>query len=166
MSQYEARISKNADGEFYALIVRIDRDGQASVIHGYKGRHFATMKAAKKSTDAYISKMYATNPARRIGTAHPKRKSEATKKTPTKRLVARRKRNTKAGYYPNPIDLHAEFLIMLHLALARFKKAKTHQQAHVSYLQGLIDGGTGTHILTSSEATDWYQQIQSGVNKK
>ena len=102
MSQYEARISKNADGEFYALIVRIDRDGQASVIHGYKGRHFATMKAAKKSTDAYISKMYATNPARRIGTAHPKRKSEATKKTPTKRLVARRKRNTKAGYYPNP----------------------------------------------------------------
>ena len=104
MSQYEARISKNADGEFYALIVRIDRDGQASVIHGYKGRHFATMKAAKKSTDAYISKMYATNPARRIGTAHPKRKSEATKKTPTKRLVARRKRNTKAGYYPNPIQ--------------------------------------------------------------
>ena len=104
MSQYEARISKNADGEFYALIVRIDRDGQASVIHGYKGRHFATMKAAKKSTDAYISKMYATNPARRIGTAHPKRKSEATKKTPTKRLVARRKRNTKAGYYPNPLE--------------------------------------------------------------
>jgi len=45
-----------------------------------------------------------TNPAPRIGTAHPKRKSEATKKTPTKRLVARRKRNTKAGYYPNPIQ--------------------------------------------------------------
>ena len=67
MSQYEARISKNVDGEFYALIVRIDRDGQASVIHGYKGRHFATMKAAKKSTDAYISKMYATNPAPRVG---------------------------------------------------------------------------------------------------
>ena len=46
----------------------------------------------------------ANNPAPRIGTAHPKRKSEATKKTPTKRLVARRKRNTKAGYYPNPLE--------------------------------------------------------------
>jgi len=45
-----------------------------------------------------------TNPAPRIGTAHPKRKSEATKKTPTKRLVARRKRNTDEGYFPNPLE--------------------------------------------------------------
>lgn len=30
------------------------------------------------------------------------RKSKATKKLPSKRLVARRKKNTKKGYFPNP----------------------------------------------------------------
>lgn len=59
MSNYQARISKNADGEFYALVVRIDRDGQENVTHGYKGRHFATLKAAEKSTSVYIAKMAA-----------------------------------------------------------------------------------------------------------
>ena len=57
MSKYQANITKNADGEFYALIVRADRDGQTQVIHGYKGRHFSTLKAAEKSTSAYIAKM-------------------------------------------------------------------------------------------------------------
>ena len=47
MSNYQARITKTADGSFYALIVRIDRDGEENVIHGYKGRHFATVKAAQ-----------------------------------------------------------------------------------------------------------------------
>lgn len=57
MSKYEPRITKTADNEFYALIVRIDNDGQENVIHGYKGRHFKTMKAAEKSTLSYIGKM-------------------------------------------------------------------------------------------------------------
>ncbi len=56
MSKHEPRISKNADGEFYALVVRIDRDGEESVIHGYRGRHFKTEKAALKSTTNYINK--------------------------------------------------------------------------------------------------------------
>ena len=55
MSNYQARIRKTPDGSFYALIVRIDRDGQENVIHGYAGRHFTTMKAAEKSTSAYIA---------------------------------------------------------------------------------------------------------------
>jgi hypothetical protein len=59
MSNYQARITKTADGSFYALIVRIDRDGEENVIHGYKGRHFATVKAAQKSTDAYLAKIAA-----------------------------------------------------------------------------------------------------------
>lgn len=54
---HQARITKNADGDFYALIVRIDRDGQERVIHGYKGRHFSTIKAAEKSTASYIAKI-------------------------------------------------------------------------------------------------------------
>ena len=58
MSKYESRITKT-NGSFYALIVRIDRDGQENVIHGYKGRHFATAKAAEKSTATYITKIAA-----------------------------------------------------------------------------------------------------------
>mgnify|MGYP003627770436 FL=1 len=54
--QYTARISENAGGEFYALIVRVDRDGEESVIHGYRGRHFKTRKAAEKSAVNYITK--------------------------------------------------------------------------------------------------------------
>lgn len=57
MSKYEAKITKTADGSFYALIVRIDKDGEQNVIHGYKGRHFANMKAAEKSTSAYLAKI-------------------------------------------------------------------------------------------------------------
>lgn len=55
MSKYEPRIRAN-DGSFYALIVRVDKDGQESAIHGYKGRHFASEKAALKSTTSYIKK--------------------------------------------------------------------------------------------------------------
>jgi demethoxyubiquinone hydroxylase (CLK1/Coq7/Cat5 family) len=54
---YEARISENRDGTFYALVVRVDRDGEENVTHGYKGRHFASRKAAEKSTAAYIAKI-------------------------------------------------------------------------------------------------------------
>lgn len=56
MSTYQPRITKTTEG-FYALIVRVDGDGQESVIHGYKGRYFKTQKAAEKSTAAYISKI-------------------------------------------------------------------------------------------------------------
>lgn len=45
----------------------------------------------------------AKNPAPRVGTKRPRRVSQVTKKPPTKRLVTRRKANTKAGYFPNPI---------------------------------------------------------------
>jgi hypothetical protein len=58
MSKYEARINKQGN-EFYALIVRIDYDGEENVIHGYKGRFFKTMKAAQKSTSNHIGKIMA-----------------------------------------------------------------------------------------------------------
>lgn len=59
MSNYQARITKTADGSLYALIVRIDLDGEENVIHGYKGRHFATMKAAERSTASHLAKIAA-----------------------------------------------------------------------------------------------------------
>ena len=56
MSDYQSVISKNNDDRFYALVVRIDSDGYKNVIGHYKGRHFKTLKAAQKSTNAYIEK--------------------------------------------------------------------------------------------------------------
>jgi hypothetical protein len=55
MANYAARISKNGDS-FYAMIVMIHRDGSEQVIHGYKGRQFATEKAAIRSTAKYLAK--------------------------------------------------------------------------------------------------------------
>lgn len=54
---HKSVITKTSDGEFYALIVRVDKDGQENVIFGYKGRHFKTLRAAELSTAAYMSKM-------------------------------------------------------------------------------------------------------------
>jgi len=55
-NRYQPRITATAAGDFFALIVRVDNDGEESVIHGYKSRHFATLKAAQKSTAGYIAK--------------------------------------------------------------------------------------------------------------
>jgi hypothetical protein len=56
MSQHESRITTGPNGS-YALVVRIDRDGQEQVLHGYKGRHFATIVGAQRSTANYIAKI-------------------------------------------------------------------------------------------------------------
>ena len=53
MGLYIPKIKEDNNGH-YALIVRVDTDGEESVIHGYKGRYFKTRKAAVKSTDTYI----------------------------------------------------------------------------------------------------------------
>ena len=57
MSKYVAKITNSTDSGFFALIVRVDYDGQENVIHGYASRHFATRKAAEKSTSRYLKKI-------------------------------------------------------------------------------------------------------------
>lgn len=47
------------------------------------------------------------NPRPRIGSAKPGRVSSATGMRPSKRLVSRRKSNTRKGYFPNPINAAA-----------------------------------------------------------
>lgn len=54
MSNYKAKISKDNEGSFYAYIVRVDYDGEESVINSYDGRHFQTRKGAERSTSKYI----------------------------------------------------------------------------------------------------------------
>jgi hypothetical protein len=56
MSRHESRVTGTTENGFYALIVRIDKDGQENVIHGYKGRTFATREAGVKSTQKYMTK--------------------------------------------------------------------------------------------------------------
>jgi hypothetical protein len=56
MSKYQANITKNAEGSFYALVVRVEDNGYQAVIAHYAGRHFKTEKAAVKSTSNYIAK--------------------------------------------------------------------------------------------------------------
>jgi hypothetical protein len=56
MSRHESRVTGTVENGFYALIVRIDKDGQENVIHGYKGRTFATREAGIKSTGKYMTK--------------------------------------------------------------------------------------------------------------
>lgn len=47
-----------------------------------------------------------TNPAPFIGTSRPMRRSQITKKPPSKRLVKRRKKNRNQGYFPNPLKVN------------------------------------------------------------
>ena len=54
MTTYESRIRKQ-DNEYYALIVRIDSDGEENVIHGY-ARWLKTRKGAERSTMNYMKK--------------------------------------------------------------------------------------------------------------
>lgn len=54
MSTYEARIRETATG-IYAMVVQVDRDGQEQVDPTYRGRHFATRKAAERSTSRHIA---------------------------------------------------------------------------------------------------------------
>ena len=56
MSFYKSAITETGDNQFYVLIVRVDTDGEESVIHGYKGRYMKSRAAAEKSTDNYINK--------------------------------------------------------------------------------------------------------------
>jgi len=56
-SRHEARISGTQENGFFALVVRIDRDGEENVIHGYKGRTFKTREAAVKSTAKYMQSL-------------------------------------------------------------------------------------------------------------
>lgn len=53
----KAIVTQDGTGEFYAIIVREQKNGEQVVLHGYKGHHFKTRAAAEKSTAAYIAKV-------------------------------------------------------------------------------------------------------------
>lgn len=51
------------------------------------------------------------NPAHRIGAEKPRRKSQVTGEKPSMRLIQRRTKNTKKGYYPNPMKSDMRYLV-------------------------------------------------------
>ena len=56
MSKHETRVTGTDDNGFYALVVRIDRDGEEHVCHGF-ARHYKTRKAGERGAARYITKM-------------------------------------------------------------------------------------------------------------
>jgi len=51
---YSARITETELG-FFALVVRIDSDGSEQLDPCFRGRHFASRKAAERSTAKHIA---------------------------------------------------------------------------------------------------------------
>lgn len=65
-----------------------------------------TLKQAKSAVDAELrNHAVKSNPRPRLGTKKPTRVSSATGRAPSKRLVRRRKTNTRKGYFPNPSEV-------------------------------------------------------------
>lgn len=56
-TKYESRISTQ-DNEFYALVVRIDKDGQENVLHGFSG-FYKTRATAERYAAKFIAKQMA-----------------------------------------------------------------------------------------------------------
>jgi hypothetical protein len=80
-------------------------NGASKTFYSLQSAKLAANKIAKMIEQGHGIEhphLYANNPAPRIGTARPKRRSQITKKAPSKRLVARRSVNTRKGYFPNP----------------------------------------------------------------
>lgn len=123
-NRYIASIANNdPEGDrVYLKVVRIDgrNFGIESDSGENAGPSFKSRKAAEDAIfhlwgsplwDLQYEPDYSDNPAPRIGTKKPLRKSQVTKKPPTKRLVTRRKKNAKKGYFPNPKALAAVYTV-------------------------------------------------------
>lgn len=54
MARYEPRITHRSAGSVFAMVVRIDEDGEEAVDIGFKPRHFTTEKRAMQSIRRYL----------------------------------------------------------------------------------------------------------------
>jgi hypothetical protein len=114
---------------------------------------------------------YKPNPAKRKGTAKPYRRSQATKKAPTKRLVSRRKSNTEKGYFPNPInppvkesDVSKLMASMYNAAEAAKKKSPAASlQARVSFAQGLMVAANVLGVFPRGEMQSLMNSIRAAI---
>jgi hypothetical protein len=117
-----------------------------------------------------LSEKRAKNPAPRTGTKRPRRVSQITKKAPTTRLVARRKANSKAGYFPNPMPAKTDkfehhLSDALNALVVSVNKKEPHLivQAKASYLQGLIEGAAVMKWLSTDEIKLWKLKLRDNL---
>jgi len=117
-------------------------------------------------------------PSRKIARKKPRktaakravtRVSQVTKRKPTKRLVARRRANSKPGYFPNPAKSTA-FKTMLTRELANVLDAirgrKPTQQALISRYQGYLEAAQKLGELTATEANSFLQPVKASLKMK
>lgn len=86
--------------------IRKSDGGWVAVQHNPPGPGYErarTLREMSSKLDAMTAPM--KNPRPRIGAAKPTRASSATGMRPSKRLVSRRKANTRKGYFPNPAEV-------------------------------------------------------------
>ena len=57
MNNYKAIITPTSNGGYYGNVVKVGKDGEYRILYGYVGREFKTLRAAEKSTAAYIAKV-------------------------------------------------------------------------------------------------------------
>jgi hypothetical protein len=55
MTTYQAKIRNTADNLFFAMVVRVDQDGEQDVVSGFQPRHFSSLKAAEKATQKFLA---------------------------------------------------------------------------------------------------------------
>ena len=55
MNNYQPRITKNNESDFYALVVRIEEDGYEVVQRGF-GNYYKTEKSALRYANKFIQK--------------------------------------------------------------------------------------------------------------
>jgi len=140
-------------GKWYQYKIFTNKDGSKSIqLHGHKQRIAGAIRYP--------------NPAPRIGTARPRRVSQITKKPPTKRLVARRKRNTDEGYFPNPIDdikQNVDYEVYVYKCIKEAQNTKgsaIQRQARLSYAQGLIIAGFRLKAFSRAEMELFIMQLK------
>ena len=110
----------------------------------------------------------AKNPAPRIGTARPKRVSQITKKAPSKRLVARRRKNTDEGYFPNPTADTVRDNMLVKMLNGAIEQAQAHKKkkdyanvnGYLGYAQGLIDTMVKVRAMDKETAAQYRKAIK------
>lgn len=131
---YEAQYPKIALKDIKTAFA--DRKTNPSAVTRVKATVAAARAAYEKALDDGAR---LPNPAKRKGTAKPRRASQVTKKPPTKRLVARRVANVKPGYFPNPICDKITHALVQHHATRKEYICYTHGDMNALILCELLN---------------------------
>lgn len=124
-------ITFNLDNEKYIGILS---GRNADLVLGH-GVDYDKSIAVRVLVDGGAKSTMKKNPRPRIGKKKPTRPSTATGKRASKRLVARRKRNGKKGFFPNPIK-SGPFYVQESFNRGKTWKTIKQYPSHIAHLPG------------------------------